>query len=112
MTDISARHAETTDPRSIASAAAIAKRLWHQCIDTRVGHKFPNTSIHYVRGKWGAYCDTCGWFGEWHEKRQSAANERWNHFYAKCTEIERCGDLNCNGKLNKQGVCDKCGYDW
>ena len=34
--ELSACHAASTDPRSVESAAAIARRLWDQGVDTRV----------------------------------------------------------------------------
>lgn len=34
--ELSAHHAASTDPRSVASASEIAKRLWERGVDTRV----------------------------------------------------------------------------
>lgn len=39
--ELSARHAETKDPRSIRSAQIIAEGLWERGIDARVTRRFP-----------------------------------------------------------------------
>ena len=59
--ELSAPHAATTDPRSVESAAAIARRLWDQGVDTRVHRGCPDPwRLRIVLGNLGTRLEPAG----------------------------------------------------